>query len=108
MLHLGKHPFEFFIYNVGMLNETKHMLFIVLIIILVEVIFLILWKEYNRIRFGKLNRRKFKPDVTRKEIADYFIMHESLVQTMQDKRLVTLIKNIIPKDFEAIAQKYDR
>ena len=108
MLGLGRQPFEFAIYTVGMLQETKHMLFIAFVIFLIEVVFMIFWKEYNRIRFGRLNRRRFQPDVTRKEVADYFFMHEEFVQKMQEDTIVTLKKNIIPEDFEAYVQTYDR
>ena len=108
MLRLGRQPFEFAIYTVGMLYETKHLLFIVAIIILIEIVLLLFWKEYNRIRFGRLNRRKFAPNVTREEVADYFGLHEEFVQKMQENSIVTLNKNIIPEDFEAYIKMYDR
>ena len=100
-LGLGYEPFSFFIYNVDMLNETKHLLFVTVIIVLVEIVFMIFWKEYNRRRFGVLRRRTFKPDATVEEVASFFEESVEMIASMQEEKIITLPKNIIPIEFKA-------
>lgn len=100
-LAAGTTPFTFWIYNVEMLNETKHLLFITMIIVLIEIVFMIFWKEYNRIRFGGLKRRTFKPDATVEQIASFFEMSQEEILHMQKEDIIILPQNIISDDFKA-------
>lgn len=104
-LAMGYAPFEIWIYNVAMLEETKHLLFITFIIILVEIVVMIFWKEYNRIKFGRLNRRTFLPDVTVEDMAMFFDKPVTEIIAMQAQKIVTLKENIIPEDFEAVRKR---
>lgn len=98
---IGKVPFHYWIYNEQMLLETGHLIYVTFIIVLIEIVVMIFWKEYNRIRYGKLHRRKFKPDVTMEEIAEFFAMDKEDVGEMQNDKIVTLPQNIIPDNFKA-------
>lgn len=100
-LAIGITPFTFWIYNVEMLNETKQLLFITMIIVLVEIVIMIIWKEYNRLRFGRLRRRTFKPDATVEQIASFFEMPQEEILHMQQEKVIVLLKNIIQDDFKA-------
>lgn len=101
----GGRPFEFWIYNVGMLDETGRLCFITLIILLVEIVFMIFWKEYNRLKFGKLRRRTFKPDVTVEQTAQFFGKTVEEINAMREEKNITLPHNIIPKDFQAVRKE---
>lgn len=54
---LGYPVKEFFIYDMAMLKTTEHYFYIMGIVIMIELAALIIWKEYNRNRFGKKKRR---------------------------------------------------
>lgn len=101
-LALNIQPDEIWIYNTDMLLETKHLLYITFIIFLVETLFMIFWKEYNRRKYGKLNRRKFKPDVATEELALYFNQEETFIQKLHNDNIITLEKNIIPDEFKGV------
>lgn len=98
---MGKVPISIWIYSDKMLNETKHIMFITLIIFLIEVVFMIFWKEYNRIRFGKLNRRTFKPDASVAQIADFFDKSREEIEEMRNAKIIVFEHNPIPKEFKA-------
>lgn len=98
---MGKAPFEIWIYNRPMLQETVHLLHLTAIVILVEIAVLLIWKEYNTIRFGKKNRRHFRPDVTVPQISKFLGRSIQEINAMQNSKIVTLKENIIPKDFKA-------
>lgn len=98
---MGKAPFEIWIYNRPMLQETVYLLHITAIVILVEIAVLLIWKEYNTIRFGKKNRRHFRPDVTVPQISKFLGRSIQEINAMQNSKIVTLKENIIPKDFKA-------
>lgn len=100
-LGLGKTPFEIWIYNVPMLHESVHLMFITGIIILIELLFLIFWKEYNYAMYGKRNRRRFKPNVTNPEVSKFLGRPIQELNAMQNSKIITLPENIIPKDFKA-------
>lgn len=100
-LATGHTPFTFWIYNVEMLMETKNLLYVTFIILLVEIVVMIFWKEYNRIKFGKLRRRTFKPDVSLKQMAEFFDIPEQALKRMQQSKVLTLKSNIIENDFKA-------
>ncbi len=96
----GKTPVSIFIYNTQMLYETGELLRITFIIFLVEVIFMIFWKEYNRINFGGLKRRKFKPDVSMEQMAEFFTLDKDHIEDMQEQDYTVLERNIIPEDLD--------
>lgn len=100
-LATGHVPFTFWIYNVEMLQETKHLLLITFIILLVEIVFMIFWKEYNRKRYGGLKRRKFKPDASIEQIAEFFDVPEDCIKDMRELKMLTLPTNVIGDDFKA-------
>ena len=97
---IGGTPFAFFIYNEEMVWESRHLAFISLIILLVEIVVMIFWKEYNRLRFGKKNRRKFRPDVTTEEIAKLMQTDVETIERMQREKVTILEKNIVPKELK--------
>ena len=100
MIGTGRTPFAFFIYNEEMVLESRHLAFISLIILLVEIVLMIFWKEYNRLRFGRKNRRKFRPDVTVEEIAEIFKTDPETVREIQNKKINVFEKNIVPKELK--------
>ena len=94
----GKVPFAFFIYNEEMVRESWYLAYIALIILLIEIIFMLFWKEYNRLRFGKKDRRKFRPDVTVEEIAEIMQTTPERVAEMQKKKVIVFERNVVPKE----------
>ena len=81
-----------------MVRESGHLAFISLIVLLVEIVVLIFWKEYNRIRFAKKDRRSFRPDVIKDEIAYIMRTSPEMVDKMQNERIVVLENNIVPEE----------
>ena len=98
MVRSGKEPFSFFIYNEAMIRDSWKLLFISFIILLVEIVIMIFWKEYNRLRFGKLNRRKFPVDTTAEEIAEIMQTEAEKVRMMQKNKINIFEENIVPSD----------
>lgn len=92
----GKPVFSFWIYNHETIKQTEHFFVVLGIGALVETLLLILWKEYNKLRFGKKQRRKFKGDVTAEEIDEYFGLSEELRNIMHNKKYIILNENPIP------------
>ena len=58
---------------------------------------LILWKEYNYHRFGKLRRRKFKPDVRNEEVDEYFSLKDDIRNALRNDKYIILYENPIPE-----------
>lgn len=104
-LAIGKTPFTYWIYTVEMLQETKHMLFITLIILLIEIVIMLFWKEYNRLKYGSLHRRTFKPDASVEQIAEFFEMPVEKLNEMRSQKIIILSQNIIEKDFKAVRKE---
>ncbi len=104
-LAIGKTPFTYWIYTVEMLHETKRLLFITLVILLIEIVVMVFWKEYNRLKYGSLRRRKFKPDASVEQMAEFFEMPEEQLVEMRSQKIIILPKNIISKDFKAVRKK---
>lgn len=104
-LAVGKTPFTCWIYTVEMLQETKKLLFITFVILLIEIVVMIFWKEYNRLKYGSLRRRKFKPDASVEEMAEFFEMPQEKLLEMRSQKIITLPQNIISKDFKAVRKK---
>ena len=59
---------------------------------------MILWKNYNYQKFGKLHRRTFQPAVSNEELSEMFELDASVIELMQSERYILLEKNIIPED----------
>ena len=92
----GKPVVSFWIYNQATISQTERFFIILLIGTLIEIAVLILWKEYNKIRFGKKQRRKFKEDVKESEIDEFFELSEELRNAMHNEKYVILYDNPIP------------
>ena len=93
---LGKPVITFWIYTQDTIRQTEHFFVILAIGILVETALLILWKEYNKIRFGRKQRRKFKGDVSDSEIDEFFELSEELRDLMHNHKYVILHENPVP------------
>lgn len=89
---------NFVIYNREMIIEIKKYFFILFIAFLIIVAILIIWKNYNLRRFGKLHRRKFRPPVDNSELAEMFKLDKKTIEMMQNERVIILEKNIIPEE----------
>ena len=88
---------EFWIYNYSTIHQTEHYFVVLFIAILIETLLLILWKEYNYHRFGRLRRRKFKPDVTQEELDEYFNLNSDLAYKLHNDKYVEVLENPIPQ-----------
>ena len=66
---------------------------------------MVFWKEYNRLKYGSLRRRKFKPDASVEQMAEFFEMPEEKLIEMRSQKIVILPKNIISNDFKAVRKK---
>jgi len=94
---LGKPIKEWWIYNTNTIRQTEHHFYILFIAILIEILVLIIWKEYNKHRFGKKDRRKFKPHVTEEELDEYFKLDEALAYSLHHDKYIELLENPIPQ-----------
>lgn len=88
---------EFTIYNRNMVMEIGKYFYYLMIAALVGAIILIVWKNYNLRRFGRLRRRKFRKPVTNAELASMFEIDENMLECIQRSRVVVLEYNIIPE-----------
>ncbi|MBP5261425.1 MAG: poly-beta-1,6 N-acetyl-D-glucosamine synthase [Clostridiales bacterium] len=93
----GREIYEFWLYNHSTINQTEHFFDILFITALVEILVLIVWKEYNYHRFGKLKRRKFKPDVANEELDEFFELEEDIRNAMHNDKYIILYENPIPE-----------
>ena len=59
---------------------------------------MILWKNYNYQKFGKLHRRTFQPAVSNAELCEMFEVDASVIEQMQNERYILLEENIIPAE----------
>jgi len=87
---------SFWIYNQETIRQTKEFFLFLILGTLVEIAVLLLWKEYNKLRFGRKQRRKFKEDVKDSEIDEYFDLSEDLRNTMHNEKYIILNENPIP------------
>lgn len=94
---LGYPVKELFIYDMAMLKTTEHYFYIMGLVIMIELAALILWKEYNRRRFGKKTRRTFKPDIENAEIDACFELQPELSNRMHNHKYVEVLQNPIPE-----------
>ncbi len=93
---LGKSVPSFWIYNLSTVKQTEEYFVILIIAVLAETALLILWKEYNKIRFGRLQRRKFKDSVKDEEIDEFFELNDTLRNVMHNEKYIILHENPIP------------
>ncbi|MBE6837041.1 MAG: poly-beta-1,6-N-acetyl-D-glucosamine biosynthesis protein PgaD [Ruminococcus sp.] len=107
-LKSGKEPFEFLFFNKGMLKDLNNYYFIAFVALLILTVLLIVWKNYNYYRFGRLRRRKFRPAVNNDEICEMFELDKTFVEKMQNDRYVLLENNIIPEDMGIIISDKDK
>lgn len=97
-IHNGWRLPEFLFFSREMVLTIGHYFYILWITFLVFVVLLIIWKNYNKRRFGKLHRRRFRPPVTNDEIEETFHIDANMVHAMQERRMIVLEHNIIPED----------
>lgn len=88
---------ERWILNRDMIVEVNRYYFFLLILLLIFFVIFIIWKNYNKNKFGSLHRRQFRPEVTNKELMEKFEMSEEMINMLQNEKIVTLPKNIIPE-----------
>ena len=88
---------EFLFFTREMVTTVQWYFYILFIAFLIIVIFLIFWKNYNKYKYGKLHRRKFKPAVTNEELAEMFEIEQSIIEQMQNEHVTVLEQNIIPE-----------
>lgn len=93
---MGLPVYSFWIYNQNTIRQTEEFFWILILGTLVEIAVLILWKEYNKLRFGRKQRRKFKDDVKEIEIDEYFELSEELSDIMHHGKYIVLHENPIP------------
>lgn len=96
---------EWWIYNKATIHQTEHFFVVLFIAILIETLVLILWKEYNLHRFGRLRRRKFKGDVTEAELDEYFKLDPKISDTLHHGKYIELYENPIPEEMGRGRQK---
>ena len=94
---LGKPIREFWIYTSDTIHQTEHYFYILFIAILIEILVLIFWKEYNYRRFGKKRRRQFKPEVSNQEMDIYFHLDPELSKKLHHDKYIEVLENPIPK-----------
>lgn len=94
---LGYPVEKLFIYDMEMLKTTEHYFHIMGIVILIELAVILIWKEYNRKRFGKKRRRTFKPDTEEREIDEIFELAPELSDRLHHHKYVEILRNPIPE-----------
>lgn len=93
---MGKPVYSFWIYNQDTIRQTEDFFIILGIGILVETAVLLLWKEYNRLRFGRKQRRKFMEDVREEEIDEFFELSDEIRELMHNHKYIILHENPVP------------
>ena len=97
-VHFGWYLPEFLFFTRGMIFEIKRYFFILFIAALIVTLFLIIWKNYNYLRFGKLHRRTFRPDVSDEELMEFFEVDKMTVDKFHNERYILLPTNIVPEE----------
>lgn len=92
------------VFRQEMILEVDRYYYILFVILLVSLVVFIMWKNYNKKKFGSYHRREFRPSVKTEEIADKFGLTKNQVREMQSNRITVLEKNIIPENL-GIGQK---
>lgn len=97
-IRYGWDMYEFFFFTKEMVLAIQEYFFIYLIAFLIFIVLMIVWKNYNYQKYGKLHRRTFQPAVSNEELCEMFKLDASVIEQMQNERYVVLEKNIIPED----------
>lgn len=97
-IRYGWNLFEFLFFTKEMVLVVQEYFFIYLIAFLIFIVLMILWKNYNYQKFGKLHRRTFQPAVSNAELCEMFELDASVIEQMQNERYILLEENIIPED----------
>ncbi|GIM27882.1 hypothetical protein CPJCM30710_05480 [Clostridium polyendosporum] len=77
------------------IQTTIHILLITVAIAMCIFILIYFWGKYNYKRYAHLNRRKFSKNVNNDEIELYFGLPSSLVEKMQNDKIIILEKTIV-------------
>ena len=88
---------EFLFYDLNKVRQTERFFFILFIATLIELLALILWKEYNKKRFGSLRRRKFAPDISDQEIDDYFHLDPEMSRRFHNEKYIEIDETPVPE-----------
>ena len=88
---------EFLFYDLNKIRQTEHFFMILFIAVLIELLVLIIWKEYNRRRFGSLRRRKFAPDITDQEIDSYFHLDPVVSTVFHNEKYIGIEETPVPE-----------
>ena len=88
---------EFLFYDLNKIRQTEHFFAVLCIATLIELLVLILWKEYNRRRFGTLRRRKFAPDITNQQIDSYFHLDPELSEVFHNEKYIEIEETPVPE-----------
>ena len=88
---------EFLFYDLNKIRQTEHFFAVLFIAVLIELLVLILWKEYNRRRFGSLRRRKFAPDITDQEIDSYFHLDPVVSTVFHNEKYIEIEETPVPE-----------
>lgn len=95
--YIGRPVKEFWVYTIDSIHQTEEYFSIMSIVILLEVLLLILWKEYNYRLYGKRKRRHFKPDVTVEELDRIFELDEEMSRKLHNDKFIVVPVNPIPE-----------
>ena len=95
--YIGQPVKEFWIYNLDSIHQTEQYFSIMSVVILIEILALILWKEYNYRRFGRKKRRQFKPDVTDEELDKIFGLDPEMSRKLHNDKFIVVSVNPIPE-----------
>lgn len=88
---------EFLFYDLNKIRQTEHFFAILCIATLIELLVLIVWKEYNRRRFGSLRRRTFAPDITNQQIDSYFHLDPELSAVFHNDKYIEIEETPVPE-----------
>lgn len=86
---------EIGMYDRNMILETREMIYVLCVIILIIILVMVSWRSYNAIKYGKLRRRKMPFNVSDKEVADFYHISEKKVKEYKESRVVTFDDNVI-------------
>ena len=95
--YIGRPVKEFWVYTLDSIHQTEHYFSIMSFVILIEILALILWKEYNYQRYGKRKRRHFKPDVTAEELDKIFELDPEMSRSLHNDKFIVIPVNPIPE-----------
>ena len=88
---------EFLFYDLNKIRQTEHFFAVLCIATLIELLVLIVWKEYNRRRFGSLRRRTFAPDITNQQIDSYFHLDPELSAVFHNDKYIEIEETPVPE-----------